>query len=32
MISDILPDGTIYINIRKNLEKGFDYREISIER
>ena len=32
MISDILPDGTIYINIKKNLEKGFDYREISIER
>lgn len=30
MIDDILPEGTIRVNIKKDLEKGFDYREISI--
>lgn len=32
MISDILPEGTVYVNIKKDLEKGFDYREISISK
>ena len=31
MIRDILPEGTIYVNISKDLEKGFDYRRIEIE-
>lgn len=30
LISDILPDETIYINIEKSLDKGFDYRKITI--
>ena len=30
-IDDILPPGTIYINIEKDLEKGFDYRKITID-
>jgi Uncharacterised P-loop hydrolase UPF0079. len=29
-IKDILPDDRITINIKKNLQKGFDYREIEI--
>ena len=27
---DILPEDTIYINISKSLDKGFDYRKISV--
>ena len=30
-ISEILPDHTKYITIEKDLEKGFDYRKITIE-
>lgn len=29
-IDEILPENSIVINIRKNLQKGFDYREIEI--
>lgn len=32
MIEEILPEGTIFITIKKTLDKGFDYREISIEQ
>lgn len=31
MIEDILPADAICINIEKNLEKGFDYRKITIK-
>ena len=30
LIEDILPENRIVINIKKNLQKGFDYREIEI--
>lgn len=30
-IEDILPEGTKFITIEKDLEKGFDYRRITIE-
>ena len=30
-IREILPDRTVEITIAKNLERGFDYREIVIE-
>lgn len=30
-IEDILPDGTKFITIEKDLEKGFDYRRITVE-
>jgi len=32
LIQEILPEGAIHITIEKNLEKGFDYRRIQIER
>ena len=32
MISDILPESRITITIEKDLEKGFDYRLIRVER
>lgn len=31
LIREILPDGTTFITIRKDTDKGFDYREIDIE-
>ncbi len=31
LISDILPDHYTQITIEKNLEKGFDYRKITVE-
>ena len=31
-ISDILPDDYVVIRIEKNLEKGFDYRKITLEK
>lgn len=31
LIEEILPKETIFINIEKDLEKGFDYRRIVIE-
>lgn len=31
LIEDILPENTIFIKIEKNLEKGFDYRLITIK-
>ena len=30
LIEEILPEGTIYITISKDLSKGFDYREIDV--
>ena len=30
-IYDILPSGTIFVSIEKDLEKGFDYRKITID-
>ncbi len=32
MISDILPESRVTITIEKDLEKGFDYRLIRVER
>ena len=32
LIQEILPEDTIHITIEKNLEKGFDYRRIQVER
>ena len=32
LIKDILPDGVKHITIEKELEKGFDYRKITIEQ
>ena len=32
LIQEILPEDAIHITIEKNLEKGFDYRRIQIER
>lgn len=29
-IEDILPEHTIYVNIEKDLEKGLDYRKITV--
>ena len=31
LIQEILPDKAVTVTIAKNLEKGFDYREIVIE-
>lgn len=31
LISDILPQDTIYISIEKNFDKGYDYRKIMID-
>ena len=31
LIEEILPEDRISITIQKNLEKGFDYRQITIE-
>lgn len=31
LIEDILPDNTIIVTIEKNLEKGFDYRKITVK-
>ncbi len=30
LIEELLPENTIYITIEKNLEKGFDYRKITV--
>ncbi|MDD3240307.1 MAG: tRNA (adenosine(37)-N6)-threonylcarbamoyltransferase complex ATPase subunit type 1 TsaE [Lachnospira sp.] len=30
LIREILPEETVYITIKKNLEKGFDYRQIEV--
>lgn len=32
LIEDLIPDNRIQITISKNLEKGFSYREITIDR
>ena len=32
LIEELIPDNRIEITIRKNLEKGFSYREITIDR
>ena len=31
MIGEILPDHVKTVTIEKNLEKGFDYRKITVE-
>jgi tRNA threonylcarbamoyladenosine biosynthesis protein TsaE len=31
LIDELLPDDTVFITIEKDLEKGFDYRKITIE-
>lgn len=31
LISELMPEGTITITIEKDLQKGFDYRRITIE-
>lgn len=31
MIEEILPEKLISVKIEKNLEKGFDYRKITVE-
>ncbi len=31
IIEDILPEGTVFVTIEKDLEKGFDYRRIRVE-
>lgn len=31
LVSEILPENTVYITIEKCLEKGFDYRKITID-
>ncbi|MDO5403385.1 MAG: tRNA (adenosine(37)-N6)-threonylcarbamoyltransferase complex ATPase subunit type 1 TsaE [Eubacteriales bacterium] len=31
LIKELLPDNTVYITISKNLEKGFDYRSITVD-
>ena len=32
LIEDILPDNYTQVTIEKNLEKGFDYRKITVEK
>ena len=32
LIEEIMPENTIWIKIEKDLEKGFDYRKITIEK
>ena len=32
LIQEILPEDAIHITIEKDLEKGFDYRQIQMER
>ena len=32
LIQEILPEDAIHITIEKNLEKGFDYREITVSQ
>ena len=31
LVEDIIPENAVHINIEKNLEKGFDYRRITIK-
>lgn len=32
MIKELFPENTIYIRIEKDLEKGFDYRKITVSK
>lgn len=32
LIEELLPDNTIYVTIEKDLEKGFDYRKITVSK
>ncbi len=32
LIGELLPDNTIYVTIEKDLEKGFDYRKITVSK
>ncbi len=32
LIDELLPENTIYVSIEKDLEKGFDYRKITISK
>ena len=31
LISELIPESAIHITIEKDLEKGFDYRKITVE-
>lgn len=31
LIEELMPEGTIWITIKKNLQKGFDYRSIEVQ-
>ena len=31
LVREIIPDNAVWITIRKDLNKGFDYRSITIE-
>lgn len=31
LIEELMPEHTVWVNIEKNLEKGFDYRKIEVE-
>lgn len=32
MINELFPENTIYVRIEKDLEKGFDYRKITVSK
>lgn len=32
LIEELIPDDAIWINIEKNLEKGLDYRKVTVEK
>lgn len=32
MIKELFPENTIYVHIEKDLEKGFDYRKITVSK
>ena len=32
LIKELMPDNTVYVTIEKNLEKGFDYRKITVSK
>jgi tRNA threonylcarbamoyladenosine biosynthesis protein TsaE len=32
MIKELFPENTIYVRIEKDLEKGFDYRKITVSK
>lgn len=32
LIKELMPDNTVYVTIEKNLERGFDYRKITVSK